>query len=127
MSLAMLDRELSTIAFCWRLERRDGAGVALTSHDQPLVIDEVRYVPAPGITPTAIRAAMGLEPNSSEVHGSLSSDAIREADVAAGRWDGAALRLSAVDWEASGGERLDLLQGELGQVALKDGAFEVDL
>jgi uncharacterized phage protein (TIGR02218 family) len=127
MSLAMLDRELSSLAFCWRLERRDGAGLALTSHDRPLMIDGMKFEPAPGITPAAIRATMGLEANMSEVHGSLSSEAITAADVAAGRWDGAALRLSAVDWEAPGGEALTLLQGELGQVALKGGAFEVDL
>jgi uncharacterized phage protein (TIGR02218 family) len=127
MTLAMLDGELASIALCWRLERRDGAGLALTSHDRPLTIDGVRYEPAPGITPAAIRAEMGLEPNMSEVHGSLSSEAISEADVSAGKWDGAALKLSAVDWEAPEGEALDLLQGELGQVALKDGTFEVDL
>lgn len=127
MSLAMLDNPLASLAFCWRLERRDGAGLALTSHDRPLMIGGIRFEPAPGITPAAIRATMGLDPNMSEIHGSLSSEAITAADVSAGRWDGAALRLSAVDWEAPGAEALNLLQGELGQVALKDGAFEVDL
>jgi uncharacterized phage protein (TIGR02218 family) len=124
--MSMLDKEVASIAFCWRLERRDGAGLALTSHDRPLIIDGVRYEPAPGITPAAIRAELGLEPRSSEVSGSLSSDAISEADISAGRWDVAALNLFAVDWEMPG-QPLELLAGELGQVTSKDGAFEVDL
>jgi len=125
--MTMLDKEAASIAFCWLLERRDGAGLALTSHDRPLMVDGIRYEPAPGITPAAIRAELGLEPRSSEVSGSLSSEAISEADIAAGRWDGAELNLVAVDWEAPGGPALELLAGELGQVRSKDGAFEVDL
>lgn len=124
--MSMLDKEVASIAFCWRLERRDGAGLALTSHDRPLMIESIRYEPAPGITPAAIRAELGLEPRSSEVSGSLSSEAISEADIGAGRWDAAGLELIAVDWEMPG-EPLELLAGELGQVTSKDGAFEVDL
>ena len=126
MSLPMLDKELTSIAFCWRLERRDGAGLALTSHDRALVVGGIRYEPAPGMTPAAIRAEMGLEPRSSEVSGSLSSEAISETDIAAGRWDGAELKLTAVDWE-NPEETIELLAGELGQVTSKDGAFEVEL
>jgi uncharacterized phage protein (TIGR02218 family) len=127
MSLEMLDKELGSIAFCWRLERRDGAGLALTSHDRPLTIGGVRHEPAPGMTPAAIRAELGLEPNMSEVLGSLSDQAISEADIAAGRWDGASLSLVAVDWQSPGDEALNLLSGELGRVARKGGAFEAEL
>ena len=79
------------------------------------------------MTPSAIRAEMGIDARSSEVGGALSSRAISEADIHAGRWDGAALQLFAVDWEAPNGEAIDLLSGELGQVASKDGEYAVDL
>lgn len=118
--------ELTTLAFCWRLERRDGAGLALTSHDRPLIVDGIRFDPAPGMTPAAIRSELGLEPGSSEVAGSLSADAISEADIIAGRWDGAALKLLVADWEW-GSEPLPLLEGELGEVSASDGGFEADL
>jgi uncharacterized phage protein (TIGR02218 family) len=127
MTMAMLDRKLSSVAFCWRIERRDGAGIALTSHDRSLTIDGVEYEPAPGMTPAAIRAELGLGPDRSEVIGSLSSEAISAADVAAGRWDGAQLVLTAIDWDSADGEALELLSGELGQVRAKDLAFEADL
>ena len=122
----MLDREVTNLAFCWLLERRDGAGLALTSHDRPLAVGGVRYEPSPGMTPSAIRAELGIEARSSEVAGALSSAAIGEADILAGRWDGAALQLTAVDWESDEGT-IDLLSGTMGQVASKDGEFSVDL
>ena len=118
--------ELSSLAFCWRLERRDGAGLALTSHDRPLVVDGIWFAPAPGMTPAAIGSELGLEPRSSEVAGSLSAKAISEADIFAGRWDGAALTLSAVDWAQPGAAKV-LLGGELGEVSTRDGAFEAEL
>jgi uncharacterized phage protein (TIGR02218 family) len=122
----MSGNELSSLAFCWRLERRDGAGLALTSHDRPVILGDIRYEPSPGITPASIRSELGLEPRSSEVAGSLYSQAISEADILAGRWDGAALTLRSVDWDGNAGAH-QLLDGELGQIVSKDGSFEADL
>lgn len=125
--MSLVDSQLTSIAFCWQLERRDGAGLALTSHDRPLIAKGVRYEPAPGITPAAIQAEMGLDPRASEVSGPLSSAAISEADLAAGRWNGAALRLTAVDWSAPEDDGHELLCGELGEVSNGNGVFEAEL
>jgi uncharacterized phage protein (TIGR02218 family) len=126
--MSIADNEVASLAFCWRLERKDGAGLALTSHDRPLPVNGVRHEPAPGMTPASIRSEMGLEPRSSEIAGALSSAAISEADILAGRWDGASLELIAVDWEApDNNEAIELLSGTLGQVSAKDGEFTVDL
>ena len=114
--------ELTALAFCWHLQRRDGNGLALTSHDRALTVDGIRYEPAPGMTPAAIRSELGLEPRSSEVAGSLSAEAISEADIAAGRWDGAALRLFAIDWAEPGAVH-PLLEGELGEISTRDASF----
>lgn len=118
--------QLSTLAFCWRLERRDGAGLALTTHDQALTVDGVRYEASPGMTPAAIRSDLGLEPKSSEVGGSLSSAAITQGDLDVGRWDGALVKLISVDWETPS-QPETLLQGELGEISAKDGSFEGEL
>lgn len=125
--MSITDGELTSLAFCWLLERRDGAGVALTSHDRSLTVGGVRFDPSPGITPSAIRAELGIEPGTSEIGGSLSSDAISESDLVAGRWDGTSLRLTAVDWEAPNDGELELLSGELGQVGTKVEQFEAEL
>jgi uncharacterized phage protein (TIGR02218 family) len=124
---SIADGELTSIALCWRLERSDGAGIALTSHDECLVIDGTPYVPSPGIVPAAITRSLGLEPQSSEVTGALSAEALEDGDLALGRWDGARARLTAVDWEDPGAPGIQLLGGELGSVSLNGDSFSVEL
>lgn len=121
------DGGLTSLAFCWTLERRDGAGLGLTSHDQALVIDGTRFAPSPAITPAAVRLRAGLEPQRGEVDGALSDAALSERDLEAGRWDGARVALFAVDWEDAAGEQVALVGGGLGPVSIKDGGFAAEL
>src|SRR3546814_4805811 len=48
-----LDGDLTTIALCWRLERRDGVTIGLTTHDRDLMIGGLLHRAAPGMTPSA--------------------------------------------------------------------------
>ena len=43
-----LREELVTLAWCWRLARRDGVAIGFTSHDRDLVIGGLAYRAAPG-------------------------------------------------------------------------------
>jgi uncharacterized phage protein (TIGR02218 family) len=124
---AMLERPLTTLAFCWRVARRDGIALGFTTHDGALAIDGLAYRPAPGMLPSAVTRSDGFDAAALDVSGALTSDAISAADLAAGRWDGAAISLFAVDWEDPDGERIVLARGELGEVALKGAAFEAEL
>lgn len=119
--------ELCTLAFCWTLERRDGAGLGLTSHDQALMIGGTSYRPSPAITPAAVRLRSGLEPQGGEVEGALSNAALSARDLETGRWDGARVFLFAVDWQQPEGAPLPLVGGRLGPVSIKDGAFAAEL
>jgi uncharacterized phage protein (TIGR02218 family) len=85
------------IALCWRVERGDGVAIGLTTHDRDLTIDGLLHRAAPGMTPSAIERSAGLEADTMDVGAALSSAAIGEADLLAGRWDGARVRLFAVD------------------------------
>lgn len=122
-----LDGALNTLAFCWRIERRDGVTIGLTSHDRDLEISGLLYRAAPGMTPSAVRSGIGLEGEDSDVAGALTSDAISEADLMAGRWDGAALELRLTQWEAPGALWLLLARGEMGAVSRKGAAFTAEL
>ena len=125
--MALVDTPLSSIAFCWRVERRDGAGVAVTSHDRRLTLDGDTYSAAPGMVPAAIVRELGLEPQSGEVSGALTSDAISEGDLGLGRWNGARVTLFAADWAAPEEAPIQLLSGELGEVDVKGSAFSAEL
>ncbi|MBN8816273.1 MAG: DUF2163 domain-containing protein [Sphingomonas sp.] len=117
---------LSTIALTWRIERRDGVAIGLTSHDRDLSIDGFAYRAAPGMTPSAIRRSADLDADTMDVTGALGGAAIAESDLIAGRWDGARVVVRAVDWDA-GAVIAELGEGRIGQVELRDGAFTAEL
>jgi len=122
-----LQPELTTVALCWRLDRRDGVSLGFTAHDRDLEIGGIIYRAAPGMLPSAISLSDGLEIDTLDVSGALTHDAIREQDLAAGRWDGARVRLFAVDWTDPDDDVLPLARGELGDVETRDGAFTAEL
>lgn len=122
-----LQPELTSIALCWRLDRRDGVAMGFTSHDRDILVDGLDYLAAPGMLPSAISLSDGFEVDTLDVSGALTSDAINEEDLAAGRWDGASVRLFAVDWEQPEAGTLPLARGELGDIGIRDGAFTAEL
>ena len=124
--MSWLDAELSTVALCWRVERRDGVTIGLTAHDRDLVIDGLVHRSAPGMVPSAIVRGDGLDADTSDVSGALTSDAITEADLIAGRWDGARVRLFAVDWTGGDG-RVALGEGTIGATEIRDGLLTAEL
>jgi uncharacterized phage protein (TIGR02218 family) len=124
---AFLERDLLSVAFCWRLERRDGVALGFTTHDRDLRRGGLVYRAAPGMLPSSISITDGFDAESLDVEGALTSDAISAADLSAGRWDGASVQVFMVDWEAPNGDILAVARGELGEVSIKAGAFEAEL
>lgn len=124
---AIAEGELTALSFCWQLQRSDGAGLGLTSSDRDHDHDDVTYLAAPGVTPAAISRSLGLEPDSGEIAGALAADALSEADLALGRWNGASVRLIAVDWSDPAAEPIPLIGGELGEVAIEGEGFSAEL
>lgn len=126
MFMTWLNEPLATIAYCWRIERRDGVAIGLTAHDRDLEVDGFHYRAAPGMTPSAIRRGAGLDADSMDVTGALTGAAISEADLLAGRWDGARITLFAVDWTAPD-EVVALGSGTIGAVETRDGTLTAEL
>lgn len=125
MSRVWFEAALETAATFWRVMRRDGVTLGFTAHDRDLWFDGVLHRAAPGMTPSAIRRSADLDADSAEVEGALSHDAITAADLAAGRFDGAELRVGLVDWES--GESDTLYRGAIGSVIEEEGRFTAEL
>lgn len=122
-----LGQELAALAFCWRLERRDGVTIGLTSHDRDLRVGGVTYRSAPGLVPSAVRQGSSFDIDSMDVRGALSSDAITARDLEAGRWDGAAVALFLTEWTDPGALWLVMAEGEIGAVEREGEAFTAEL
>ena len=114
MSRVWFAEPLETVATYWQVLRRDGVALGFTSHDADLWFDGLLHRAAPGMTPAAIRRSADIEPDSAEVRGALAHDALSAADLAAGRFDGALIRIGLVDWQT--GEREPLYRGTIGGV-----------
>ena len=125
--MSFLDGSLTTIALCWRIERRDGVALGLTDHDRDLVIDGLVHRAAPGMTPSAIKRSDGLDADTMDITGALTSAAIGERDLLAGRWDGARVALFACDWSGADTTRVALGEGTIGAVETDRGAFTAEL
>ena len=122
-----IESALTTLAFCWRLDRRDGIAMGFTTHDSDLIVDGLVHRAAPGMLPSAISLSDGFDVDTLDVSGALTSDAIREDDLAAGRWDGASVRLSLADWGSPDAPPMLLARGEIGAVSIEDGRFTAEL
>lgn len=125
MSRSFFASELEGVATFWRIDRRDGVAIGLTNHDRDLTIDGLRHQASPGIVPSAIRRTRDLSPDSAEVAGALCASGLCPDDLAAGRFDGAAVTVGLVDWET--GEHIALYRGTLGQIAEEQGGFRAEL
>ncbi|UIP07142.1 DUF2163 domain-containing protein [Erythrobacter sp. SDW2] len=125
MTRVFFASELEGVATWWRIERRDGITLGFTSHDRDMMFDGVLHRAAPGVLPSAIRKTSALDGDSAEMQGPLSHDSIAASDLAQGRFDGARVRIGAVDWETL--ERIQLYAGSIGTVSEEAGGFSADL
>ncbi|KHK92372.1 DUF2163 domain-containing protein [Novosphingobium malaysiense] len=125
MSRVWFAGDLETAATFWRVLRRDGVTLGFTTHDRDLWFDGVLHRASPGMVPAAIRKSADLEPDSAEVRGALTHEAITGEDLAAGRFDGAQVRIGVVDWETR--DREVLYAGIIGAIREEDGGFSADL
>jgi uncharacterized phage protein (TIGR02218 family) len=116
---------LETVATFWRVLRRDGVTLGLTTHDRDLWFDGVWHRSAPGMVPSAVRRSADFEPDSAEVQGALSHDSISASDLALGRFDRARVLIGLVDWENL--DRHVIYRGTIGPVTEEAGSFTAAL
>lgn len=122
-----LREEVVTLAWCWRLVRRDGVVIGLTSHDRDIAVGGIVYRAAPGMKPSAIETSDSLDAATMDLEGAIASDAIAARDLDAGRWDGAELELFVTDWSAPGVAPVTVARGSLGAIERRGSAFAAEL
>jgi uncharacterized phage protein (TIGR02218 family) len=115
------------LAVCYRLERRDAVVFGATNHDRDLTIDGDLYRAGAGHTPSAVESRADLSVSNMELAGVLDSEGLTAADLMAGLYDGAALRVFLVRWSDPDGGVLELGRGTLGEVKRLGLAFSVEV
>lgn len=123
---AHLEGGLTTLCRAWAIERADGTVHGFTDHDRELAFDGVVFRADTGLSAMALQQGTGLSVDNTEAVGALSDAAISEADILAGRFDGAEVRAWLVNWQEVGQRHL-LFRGTIGEMRRIDGAFEAEL
>jgi uncharacterized phage protein (TIGR02218 family) len=123
---AHLDGGATTLCWCWMLTRRDGVVQGFTDHDCPLAFDGVSYEAVSGFSASEIESSLGLAVDNLTLTGALSSATLNEADLAAGLYDNAAIRIWRVNWSDSA-QRVLMRAGTLGEVVRSGSAFQAEI
>lgn len=124
---AEMSGALSRLATCMKITRTDGNVYCFTTHDAPLLIDGLRYLPAASFNPTDIASASNLDTDNLTTEGILDSATITEDDLRAGYWDYAAFRIFKVNWsDLTMGDAKDRA-GRLGEVTVHRQTFVAEL
>ena len=110
-----LDSGTTTLSWCWRLTRNDGAVFGFTDHDLSLAFDGTTFEPESGFTASEIRSGSDLAVDAQEAEGVLTSDTITETDILDGRWDNAEVEIWRINW-ADTSQRALLRRGAIGQI-----------
>lgn len=130
MSVSDLHAHLSTgtthVCHCWVIVRSDQVTMGFTDHDRPITFDGITFAPESGLSAQALASTTGLSVNNTEAIGVLQSNAISEADIAAGRYDGAAVTTWMVRWDNPSARQIRFT-GTIGEITRAQGGFQAEL
>lgn len=116
----------TTVCRAWAVTRKDQRVLGFTDHDGDLEFDGVVFRANTGLSARALQQATGLSVDNTEAMGALTAAAVTEADLIAGRYDGAKVQAWLVNWAAPD-ERMLQFSGSFGEIARSGGAFRAEL
>lgn len=123
---AHLASATTTLCWCWRLTRRDGARLGFTDHDRDLAFDGTTFEAAAGYTATEMKHGVGLSVDNMEVDSALSSGRLTEDDLSAGAYDDAQVEIFRVNW-GDPAQRVLMRTGSLGEIKRNGLAFTAEV
>ncbi|MBY0562887.1 MAG: DUF2163 domain-containing protein [Hyphomonadaceae bacterium] len=126
MLAARLVSGVTTLAYVWKVTRRDSQTFAFTDHDRPLTFEGMTAQPSTGLITGAIEKSLDLAVDTASVAGALNAAALSEDELSRGLWDGARVDLYRVDW-TDVSLRVHVFAGHLGEVRRGVSAFEAEL
>ena len=119
--------EVTELATCWLITRRDALVLGFTDHPSDLVISGLTYQAALGYSATDVVTSGDLAVDNLNLAGYIDSPSITEPDLMAGLWDYASVEIfEVIVSNLSAGVRR-LRRGRIGEVSLGRTVFEAEL
>lgn len=123
---AHVQGDVTTLAFCWTVRRRDGLVLGFTDHDAPLDLGGVIHDPKTGFNASIAESELGLQTGTMDLDGALASDRISAEDLQAGKYDRAKVETWLVNWSDPQARAL-LRTAVIGRIEISGNAFKVEL
>lgn len=125
---AHLDQEVTTLASCWKVVRKDGQEFFFTDHDQDITFGGDIYEAESSYDRTAVSNGSDMGVDNMDVAGILSSDKISELDMRNGLFNRADVYVFIVNWMDPTQGALNVRRGWFGEVSLTDtGRFTTEI
>jgi uncharacterized phage protein (TIGR02218 family) len=119
--------EVTELATCWRITRRDAVVLGFTDHPADLTIAGLLYQSALGYSATDVVTSGDLAVDNLNLQGFIDSPSITEVDLMAGVWDYAEVEIfEVITSDLTAGTR-PLRRGRIGEVTLGRSVFEAEL
>jgi uncharacterized phage protein (TIGR02218 family) len=122
----------TSLAYLWKVRRKDGQILGFTNFDHDLTYtdgdgDEVEYLASTGFTNTAAANKSDLSVDNIEVTAFIDSDAIDEADLRAGLYDDCEVTIRIVNWNDLTQGDMMVRKGTVGIVKMVNGMFTAEV
>lgn len=121
-----LDGEATTLCHCWIVHRSDGTALGFTDHDESLQFEGVDFEPQSGFTASEAEHSQGMGVDMLDVAGALDSEQLTDADIEQGLYDGAEVRVFAVNWQDPQ-DRVELRRVRIATITRTGDAFRAEL
>lgn len=116
---------LTQEADCWRIERRDGVVFRFTSHNRYLVLNGESYQPCASLSASALQLSSETgQAGDIDLVGIISSAGVKESDLWAGVFDGAAVEVWRAPWVEGATEPKLVAAGTAGALEFGDTGYK---
>ena len=119
--------DVTTIATCWKLTRSDGTVMGFTDHSKDITYADQVYVAKTGYDATAISSTNSMAVDNLDIDGTLSSDAITEADITAGLYQEATIEVFQINYMDITLPKRILRRGVIGNITRNDFSFTAEM
>lgn len=122
----LLDSAATPICRCWQVVRKDGVSYGFTDHDRDLEFAGQQFLAGSGMDASALESSTGLSVDNGQAVGALSAAGLQDAEILAGKFDGADVVQWLVNWQNPSMREL-VFRGKLGEIRRGNTAFEAEL
>ncbi|MFY9589536.1 DUF2163 domain-containing protein [Rickettsia endosymbiont of Halotydeus destructor] len=122
-----LSNEVTTLATCWKLTRKDNRVFTFTDHDQALFIDNIKYDSIAGFTPTNVESNSNMAVDNLDLAGQFHDNKITKIKLLAGKYDFAEVEIFLVNYLLPESGKIIQKRGVLGEVTLNKNLFHAEV